>query len=109
MSSPTSVGSAAAVHGAVELHLSQHHLRMMGEVFIHLDGAVFGVDGLKLAPGMARGHALPGARLRRKRMSVVTSVPALALKAVLGRRMAPIRSALSARVARMVSSCLSIV
>ena len=33
----------------------------------------------------------PGPCFWRKRISVVTSVPALALKAVLGRRMAPIR------------------
>ena len=40
-------------------------------------------------------------------MSVVTSVPALAVKALLGKRMAPSSSARSARYLRTFSSCLS--
>ena len=42
-------------------------------------------------------------------MSVVTSVPALPLKAVLGSRIAPSKSARSSRYLRTVSFSLSIV
>ena len=37
-------GLAAAIHRARELHHPQHHLRVMREVFVDLNGAVFGVD-----------------------------------------------------------------
>ena len=36
---------SAAIHGAFQLHFSQHHLRVSCEILIHLDRAVFGVDG----------------------------------------------------------------
>ena len=48
-------------------------------------------------------------RFCKKRMSLVTSVPAFCLKALSGRRMAPIRSARWARYFRTAEFSLSIV
>ena len=48
-------------------------------------------------------------RFWKKMMSATTSVPALALKALLGSLMAPSRSARSARYFRTVESLLSMV
>ena len=48
-------------------------------------------------------------RFCKKRMSLVTSVPAASLKVLLGRRMAPSRSARWARYFRTVGVSLSIV
>ena len=90
-------GLAAPVHRAFEAHLSQHHVGMAREIFVDGHGAVRRLDGREVEPCVCGLPALLARRFCRNRISVVTSVPALALKAVLGSRMAPTRSARSAR------------
>ena len=57
VSSPSSVGSAPRYIVPSSFILPEHHLGMAGEIFVDRDRPVRAVDGLKLAPGLARAAA----------------------------------------------------
>jgi len=81
---------------------------MPDEILVDLKCAVWSVDRSQLRPPFSILLFLAG-RFWRNKISVVTSDPALALTAVLGKRSAASSTAPSARWQRTVESCLSIV
>ena len=113
---PQLLGQVAVAGDAVALAVervlaapgAQHHLGVVQEVAVdrHL-GAVDGRAARRSASRGRRGSAAsPGARFRRNTMSVTTAVPSR-LKASEGRRIAPRKSARSARYSRIAAFCLS--
>jgi hypothetical protein len=93
-----------AILSRLHSHPAQHHLRVTSKVLVNLHRTIRRLNGFQLSPAFA--GALSGDRFCRNRMSVVTSVPAFALNAVLGSRTAPNRIDPSARWRRTAESNL---
>ncbi len=94
---PEHPGAVTALEGLIRAHLGRSTSAIL---LLHSNMPIRSPSGVSM--GARSSHVspdvgAPGGRFWRNRISVLTSVPALALKVVLGSRMAPMRSARSAR------------